>query len=67
MVSAVAMKWAWTHRFILFFDDLLYSKKPRIKKLPADYNDDMIKEEGYWEMTKKIAASDDAVTRKTMQ
>jgi reductive dehalogenase len=67
MVSALAMKWAWTHRFILFFDDLIYGKKPKIKKLPADYHDYMIKEEDYWEMTKKIAASDDAVTRKTMR
>lgn len=67
IVSAIAMKWAWTHRFILFFDDLIYGKKPKIKKVPDSYNDYMIPEEDYWKLADKIAGSDDGVTKKTMR
>ncbi|MBW1862086.1 MAG: hypothetical protein JRJ02_06905 [Deltaproteobacteria bacterium] len=66
-MSAIAMKWAWTHRFILFFDDLIYGKKPKIKKVPDSYNDYMIPEEDYWKLADKIAGSDDGVTKKTMR
>ena len=62
MVSTVATKWTWAHRFILFFDDFFYGKKPKIKKVPKSYNDYMIKEEGYRRITEEIAARDDEMT-----
>jgi reductive dehalogenase len=67
MVSAVATKWAWAHRFILFFDDLFYGKKPRIRKVPESYNDYIIDEEAYRRITEEIAARNDEVTKKTMR
>jgi len=55
IVSAVAIRWAWTHKVILFFDDIIYGKKPKIKKAPPSYEDYMIKEEDYWRIAKEMA------------
>jgi len=67
MVSTLAAKWTWAHRSILFFDDLIYGKKPEIKKEPESYNDYIINEEDYRQITDEIAASEDAVMKKTMR
>ncbi len=67
MVSTVATKWTWAHRFILFFDDLIYGKKPEIKKVPKSYNDYMIDKEAYRRITNEIAARNDEMTKKTMR
>lgn len=49
-VSTLAVKITWMHKIILFFDDLLYGKKPKRKEQPSSYNDYLMKEDDYWQM-----------------
>jgi reductive dehalogenase len=64
LVSTLAVKFAWTHRLILFFDDLFYGKKPKPKDQPAGYEDYMMKQENYWNMVNETDSSQALLTKK---
>ena len=54
MIAKKVVKDKWTHRTMLFLDDLFYGKKPKRKEIPPSYNDFLMKEEDYWQMIKDM-------------
>jgi reductive dehalogenase len=50
MVSTIAIKHSWSHKLILFFDDLIYGKKPKQKAQPDDYEEYLMAQDDYWNM-----------------
>jgi ferredoxin len=64
VVSTLVIKWAWSHKIILLFDDLVYGKKPKTRKVPMSYDDFMMNEEDFWQLVKDTKASDALLTKK---
>jgi reductive dehalogenase len=66
LVSAMVVKYTWTHKLVLFLDDLIYGRKPRPKKQPANYNDYLMKEEDYRRMLEETSDEDALLTKESM-
>jgi reductive dehalogenase len=63
-VSAVASRYEWSHKVILFFDDLIYGKKPTPKMQPESYEDYVMREEDYWKMVDETSEGEALLTKR---
>lgn len=66
-VATLAIEFTWIHKLLLFFDDLFYGKKPKIKDQPASYEDYIMKEEDYWQMVEGTSADQALLTSKSIE
>jgi len=65
-VATLAIEFIWIHKLLLFFDDLFYGKKPKIRDQPAAYEDYMMKEVDYWQMVESTSAEQALLTAKSI-
>lgn len=65
-VATLAIEFTWIHKLLLFFDDLFYGKKPKIRDQPAAYEDYMMKEVDYWQMVESTSAEQALLTAKSI-